>query len=276
MAGRSQRRSPPVDGRAEAIRLAAKKQWSHDPAGALAVTADDLEDPASFAEVEQHRYAEQPWMHDVFRFEQFAGQRVLEIGVGMGTDHLQFGRAGALMTGIDLTPRSVELTRRRFELEGLQSDLRVMDAERLEFDDDSFDVVYSFGVLHHIPSAETAFTEVRRVLRPGGLFVGALYNRWSLFIGTVIAHRVWAMESRRETWEQRLSRIEYSTAAAKPGPYVRLFGKRELRGALRDSGFRDIQVTKSHLGIQFNRALPPRLLELGSRWGGWYLIHRAS
>src|SRR4051794_17854646 len=161
-----------ADERAQHIREEARSQWSHDPAGSIAAEDVELGTPASFAKVEAHRYAEQPWMHETFRFERFAGERVLEIGVGLGTDHLQFARAGAQTTGVDLTPRCIELTRRRFEQEGLSSDLRIMDAENLAFDDDSFDVVYSFGVLHHIPSTERAFAQVRRVLRPGGVFLG--------------------------------------------------------------------------------------------------------
>ncbi len=89
-------------------------------------------------------------MHDTFRYERFAGQRVLEIGVGLGTDHVQFARAGAVMTGIDLTPRCIELTQIRVAQEGLWSDLRVMDAGQLTFEKDAFDAVYSFGVLHHV------------------------------------------------------------------------------------------------------------------------------
>lgn len=99
--------SPP---RAEAIRAAAELQWSQDPAGAIAVGSDSIDTPASFAQIEHYRYGEQPWMHETFQFERFAGRQVLEIGVGLGTDHLQFARAGAQMTGIDLTARCVELT----------------------------------------------------------------------------------------------------------------------------------------------------------------------
>jgi 2-polyprenyl-3-methyl-5-hydroxy-6-metoxy-1,4-benzoquinol methylase len=64
--------------------------------------------PQSRSRVEAHRYAEQPWMHETFGYERWAGRDVLEVGVGLGTDHLQFARAGACMTGIDLTPLCVE------------------------------------------------------------------------------------------------------------------------------------------------------------------------
>jgi SAM-dependent methyltransferase len=262
--------------RADAIRQAAQEQWGRDPAGALAVTEDDLGTPESFAKVERYRYVEQPWMHDIFGYDQFSGQSVLEIGVGLGTDHLQFARAGAQMTGIDLTPRCIELTSQRFEQEGLTTALRVMDAERLDFPENSFGAVYSFGVLHHVPSAERAFSEVRRVLRPGGVFIGALYNRWSLFTAAMIYNRVRYGEWRRESFQQRLSRIEHSTADGEPGPYVRLFSAHELTSALHDAGFREVELTKRHLGVRLNRQLPQRVVDVASRHAGWYLVHRAS
>jgi len=264
-----------ADDRAEHIRDEARAQWSHDPAGNIAVQEDtDLGTPESFAQVEAYRYADQPWMHETFRFERFAGQRVLEIGVGLGTDHLQFARAGAKMTGIDLTDRCIDLTRRRFEQEGLHSDLRIMDAEALEFDDDAFDVVYSFGVLHHIPSTEHAFREVRRVLRPGGVFLGALYSRESYFYARVRLERLLRAEWRHESLEDRLSRIEYSTSDAKP--YVRLLGRRELTRLLHEAGFPEVAIVRRHVGLGSMTASVPAPVErtLG-RIGGWYLVHAA-
>jgi SAM-dependent methyltransferase len=260
----------------QAIRRAAQLQWSRDPAGALSVDQTSLGTPESFAQVERNRYDEQPWMHETFDYDRFDGQRVLEIGVGLGTDHLQFARAGAHMTGIDLTPRCVELTQRRFEQEGLTSDLRVMDAERLDFPDGSFDAVYSFGVLHHAPSAERAFAEVRRVLRPGGVFLGALYNRWSVFIAGVMYERARYGEWRHESLAQRLSRIEHSSADQASGALVRLFSARELRRALETAGFEQVELTQRHFGMKLNRQLPEQVVRVASRRAGWYLVHRAS
>jgi ubiquinone/menaquinone biosynthesis C-methylase UbiE len=273
--------APPEDadiGRAEAIRAASELQWGRDPAGAVAAGEEELGTPESFAEVERYRYAEQPWMHDTFDYGRFAGQRVLEIGVGLGTDHLQFARAGAKMSGIDLTPRCIELTQRRFEQEGLTSNLQVMDAEQLRFADDSFDVVYSFGVLHHVASTERAFTEVRRVLRPGGVFIGALYNRWSAFMALVMAYRIRHAEWRSESLAERLSRIEYSSSSSDVArPYVRLFSARELKRLLTAAGFEEVGIRRRHLGAEvFERRLPTPAADLLSRTAGWYLVHRAS
>jgi len=100
--------------------------------------------------------------------------------VGLGADHQRFAEAGARLTGIDLTPRAVEHTRRRLALFGLSSDLSVGDAEALEFPDASFDVVYSWGVLHHSPDTPGAIDEVWRVLKPGGIARIMIYHTWSM------------------------------------------------------------------------------------------------
>ena len=104
---------------------------------------------------------------------------MLEIGVGLGTDLVHFVRAGANATGVDLTDRAVGLVRRRLQLEGLEADLRVADAEALPFEDESFDRVYSWGVLHHTPDTARAVREGLRVLRPGGELCVMLYARHS-------------------------------------------------------------------------------------------------
>ena len=105
----------------------------------------------------------------------------MEIGVGMGADHIEWAKSKPRsLSGIDLTPRAVAHVARQFELYQLKSDLVVGDAEALPFADCSFDVVYSWGVLHHSPNTEQAINEVCRVLRPGGIVRIMIYHRNSL------------------------------------------------------------------------------------------------
>lgn len=135
-----------------------------------------------FEEVERFRYETQPFMKKIVGFDQFAGKRLLEVGCGLGTDLLQFAKRGVLVTGVDLTPHSIELVKKRFELEGIAVDARVSDAENLPFENNSFDVVYSFGVLHHTPNTQKAIDEIHRVLRPGGKIIIMLYHKNSLHV----------------------------------------------------------------------------------------------
>lgn len=141
----------------------------------LAGTA--AEDYAAQAE---QRYALEPYIADFAGFAAAKDKDVLEIGVGLGADHQRFAAAGARLSGIDLTERAILHTRQRLALFGLASDLRVGDAERLPFGDDSFDLVYSWGVIHHSPATEAAAREILRVLRPGGRFAVMIYHRRSL------------------------------------------------------------------------------------------------
>ncbi len=259
---------------AEDVRNRARQQWSNDPAGALAVADADLGTADGFRRVEEHRAAEQPWMPETFRWDDFAGRDVLEIGVGLGTDHVRLGRAGARLSGIDLTPRCVDLTAARVAQEGLSSDLRVMDAEALAFPDASFDVVYSFGVLHHVAEPERAFAEVRRVLRPGGLFVGGLYNRRSLSYAFLRTRRLLRPAERREPLARWHGRIEHSRSGHPA--YVRLFTAGELRALLLAAGFSRVELTRRHAGLGRHTARVPATAERAlGRVAGWYLIHRA-
>ncbi len=158
-----------------------REYWNSHPCG---TQFTDLEwgSREFFDEVEKFRYDTQPFMKKIAEFDKFAGKRVLEIGCGLGTDLLQFARGGADVTGIDLTPNSIELVQKRFRMESLQVDARVADAENLPFANDSFDLIYSFGVLHHTPNTQKAIDEVYRVLKPGGRIIIMLYNKTSLHV----------------------------------------------------------------------------------------------
>jgi len=133
-----------------------------------------------YAAQAEQRYALEPYIADFARFEAAKDKDVLEIGVGLGADHQRFAAAGARLSGVDLTERAILHTRQRLALFGLASDLRVGDAERLPFDDGSFDLVYSWGVIHHSPETDAAAREILRVLRPGGRFAVMIYHKRSL------------------------------------------------------------------------------------------------
>lgn len=158
----------------EALKDAVRRHWQAEPCGTRG--ASPTERRAFFDEIERDRYAWEPYLKPFARFERGRGLKLLEVGVGAGTDFINWVRNGAVATGVDLTPEGVALTRERLALEGLTADVQVADAENLPFPDATFDIVYSWGVLHHSPDTRRAIREVHRVLKPGGTAIIMVYH----------------------------------------------------------------------------------------------------
>lgn len=137
-------------------------------------------DAAGYAAEAATRYRLEPYIVPFADFPAASGKRVLEVGVGLGADHQRLAEAGARLSGLDLTERAIDHTRRRLAAFGLTSDLAVGDAENLPFPDSTFDLVYSWGVLHHSPDTPKAIAEVHRVLKPGGEARVMIYYKWSM------------------------------------------------------------------------------------------------
>jgi SAM-dependent methyltransferase len=135
---------------------------------------------AGYRDQAQRRYELEPYLEGFAEFAAARGKRVLEIGVGLGADHERFAAAAAELAGIDLSPRAVEHVRRRLALSGRESLLLVGDAERLPFAAATFDLVYSWGVIHHSPDTPAAIAEIFRVLRAGGVAKIMIYHRASM------------------------------------------------------------------------------------------------
>jgi SAM-dependent methyltransferase len=136
---------------------------------------------ARLAAARTARYGLEPYIPAFADFGAGRGRDVLEIGVGLGCDHVEWAKAAPRrLAGIDLTDRAVDLTREHLALLGLRSELRRADAEALPFADESFDIVYSWGVLHHSPDTAKAVGEAHRVLRPGGVAKVMIYQRHSI------------------------------------------------------------------------------------------------
>lgn len=153
------------------------------------------EDQQGYANQLKERYRLEPFIPAFAEFSTCGGKQLLEIGVGLGADHQSFAEAGAVMHGVDLTERAISHTKRRFEILGLKSALRVGDAENLPFEKEQFDVVYSWGVLHHSPNTPSAIQEVLRVLKPGGSARIMIYYKYSL-IGLMLWFRYGLMRFR--------------------------------------------------------------------------------
>lgn len=135
-----------------------------------------------FEQIEAHRYAVEPEIFSFAQFSRFAGCTVLEVGIGAGTDFVQWVRSGAQAYGIDLTQESIDNVQHRLDLYGLKADIRIADAEHLPYPSNSFDLVYSWGVIHHSPNTARCLEEIIRVAKPGALIKIMIYNRHSLVV----------------------------------------------------------------------------------------------
>jgi ubiquinone/menaquinone biosynthesis C-methylase UbiE len=158
-----------------AVKDKVRNFWDSEPCGTRY-----LETPGDYAAHARARYSLEPHIPAFAGFASARGKRVLEIGVGLGADYLEWLKAGAIATGIDLSPFSTEQARRRCAAAGYQPDLQVSDAENLTFRSDTFDIVYSYGVMHHSADVQRCLDETWRVMKPGGEARIMLYHHPSL------------------------------------------------------------------------------------------------
>lgn len=262
-------------------KVRAREQWGQDPCGAEYDREHDLGTREFFDAIERHRYSQYaPWMPRVMGFTQFQNARLLEIGCGMGTDLLQFARGGARCVGIDLTPRSVEITRHRFKLYDAAGTFMLADGEQLPFASESFDVVYSNGVLHHTPDTAGAIREVHRVLRPGGTAKVMLYHRHSLNYWFEIILRRGLLGGEflhgRSTEEIMSRVIEFSHHGARP--LVKVYSRKQACHLFKE--FTEVKVEVEQLTREELRFLAPlvseRLFGRLQKGIGWNVIVTAT
>ena len=265
---------------------AAVEQWTADPCGSTSV--DGAPGSASYAEELLAMRAEYgPWLADSLDYAGAKGLDVLDVGCGQGIDLINYARSGARATGVDLTPRHVELARGHLESLGLEGTVVQGDAEALPFPDASFDRVSSNGVLHHTPDMQRALAEIARVLRPGGRATVLVYNRRSLhyWVEQVLHEGLLRRKLFREgSMEGVLSSgVEESSIDARP--LVRVYGPSELRRMMRAAGLAGVEIDVRHFlpsdtfvtqALHDRGLLPgPSALERLGRVAGWYVVGRA-
>ncbi|MDP1571855.1 MAG: class I SAM-dependent methyltransferase [Vicinamibacterales bacterium] len=214
------------------LKAAVRTYWERESCGTH-VAGSEKFTRAYFDEIERYRYAVEP---EIFSFAQFTrhhGERLLEVGVGAGSDFLQWARAGCRVHGIDLTEEAIDHVRHRLAVYGFEAeDLRVADAEHLPYDDGTFDVVYSWGVIHHSPGTEQALREIVRVTRPGGTIKVMVYHRpslntwfrWLRFAalrGQPFRSLTWVMHHHLESpGTKAYTRAEFADMAARAGARI--------------------------------------------------------
>lgn len=165
------------------------------------------------------------------------GKEVLEVGCGMGSHAALLARHGARLTAVDLTERAVDVTRHRFALFGLEGKIERADAEQLPFPDNSFDVVWSWGVIHHSSRFESCLGQIARVLRPGGRLFLMVYYRPSIvyYVNCALIRGILLGQLARKS----LQKIYEDSS---DGFYARVFNRSELREVL-SPAFSDIRFS---------------------------------
>jgi SAM-dependent methyltransferase len=220
-----------------------------------------------FDDLAQYRFEKLAYLPALVDFAGYRDRRVLEIGCGIGIDLVRFAQHGARVTGIDVSPRQVELARANLGCQRLDGEVRVMDGERLEFPAESFDLVYAHGVLPYARDPGAIVRETARVLRVGGEAVLMVYNRYS--------------------WLRLLSVVAGVELEHERAPYFRLHSRRELRRLV--AGFPRADIVAERFPVRsrlhhggkaavyngvfvglFN-ALPRSMV----RRFGWHLVARA-
>lgn len=195
-----------------------------------------------FDEVESRKYFVEPHIPDFADFPRWRGKDVLEIGCGIGTDSVNFARNGANLTIVELSSESLAITKKRLELEHLRANLINGNAEELNEllpPEKKFDLIYSFGVIHHTPHPERVVEAITKRLKPDGELRIMIYARHSWKVLWVYARYSW-----REPWNWRKLIAKYSEAQiGSPVSYV--YSGREARNLLRE--FQIVSMSKDHI-----------------------------
>lgn len=230
----------------------------------LTITSQPIGTIGFFQQLDDYRYEKLNYLPRLVNFPSYRGKKFLEIGCGAGIDLVRFARAGAEVTGIDLSNTSIELARKNIEQNGVTADLHIMNGESMQFPDSSFDVVYAHGVLQYTADAKQMIAEIYRVLKPGGEAIVMVYNRYS--------------------WLNFMNRLTRVPLEHEDAPVFKKFSMRELKLLLEPFGdYRIIPErfpvkTKLHAGWKarlFNSVfvgafnLMPKALV---RATGWHLM----
>ena len=194
-----------------------------------------------FDEVEQRKYFVEPHIPEFAQFERWRGKKVLEIGCGIGTDAVNFARHGADYTGVELSEKSLEICKKRFEVYGLKGRFFLGNAEELStfLPVEKYDLIYSFGVIHHTPHPEKVIEEIKKYCGPDTEIRLMLYSKWSWKVFWIIFKY-----GKGQFWKAGELVPKYSEAqVGSPVTYVYSFA--DIRKLLKD--FKILEMRKEHI-----------------------------
>ena len=241
-----------------------------------------------FDEVEARKYFVEPHIPVFAEFPRWRGERVLEIGCGIGTDTINFARHGALVTAVELSEKSLEIAKKRAEVYGLQDRIRFFwgDAENLTqfVPVEPYDLIYSFGVIHHTPRPERAVNQMRYYAQPGTTVKIMVYYRYSWKV-------LWILLTYGKGQFWRLAELIAQHSEAQTGcPVTYTYTRREARQLLESAGFKVREMWVDHIFpyripdyIQYRyvktwyfRWLPKPVFRWLERNFGWHLCITAE
>jgi len=241
-----------------------------------------------FDEVEARKHFVEPHIPGFAQFESWKGKRVLEIGCGIGTATVNFARHGALVTALDLSEKSLEVARQRAEIYGLRNSIRFYcgNAEELTsfVPAQRYDLVYSFGVIHHTPHPERIIEQLRHYVHPGSTVKIMVYHRCSWKV-------LWILLSQGKWQFWRLAESVARYSEAESGcPVTYTYTKREARELLERRGFRVKEMRADHIfsyriadyvqyryvKVWYFRWMPRPLFRWMERHFGWHLCVTAE
>jgi glycosyltransferase involved in cell wall biosynthesis/ubiquinone/menaquinone biosynthesis C-methylase UbiE len=261
----------------DAYKEEVQDQWNNNPVGSHYAKVTKPHTLEWYLEVEQYRYAEYaPWMFEVMEFGRHSGHKVLEIGGGLGTDLSQFARNGAIVTDLDLSAGHLEHAKENFALRGLTGEFVHHDAETLPFPDNTFDVVYTNGVIHHTPNTLRVVGEIRRVLKPGGKAIVMMYaeHSWHYWYRLVWEQGVkYNLLNTYSIGEIMSRKVEITKNDARP--LVKVYTAKRLRKMF--ANFDSIEFFKRQL-ITSELPEPMQWMPVAAagKLGGWNIIIKAS
>ena len=246
---------------------------------------EEMGSKAFFDEIEYQRYTDffkYRYLPKVAEFDKHPGQRVLEVGVGLGTDISQFAKNGANVYGIDLTSSAIEMTSRRFQQAGLEGSFQQASFTGIPFKDGSFDVVYCFGVLHHSEETQQGIDEIHRILKPGGRVIALLYHKgFTYYVRTLFRHGVLKGEYLRSSTQAILNR---HTEEFGNSPLTKAYSRRDARAMFKEFELLSLECYRLGDDIPFmgRRFSPARLILFDRAYRalenlvGWNMIIKGS
>ena len=189
------------------------------------------------------------YLPSVTEFDSHYGEKVLEIGVGIGTDLVEYAKNGSIVYGVDLTENAIKISEANFKRLKLKSNLKIANAVSLPYETGMFDLVFCFGVLHHIPNTEKAIQEIYRVLKPDGKAIIMLYAvGWKHIFKRLFINGILRGDLFRFGYQGTINK---NTEPQGNSPLTKVYTKRAIKKLFKDF---DIEITKHRLGEYFDYA----------------------